>query len=64
MTFTKFFVTAMAFTVLLLGAVVANAVLAPMPTRISTWTTVVTPYCSRCLNVSALAEGEQSPATR
>ena len=58
MPFIKFSVTAMSLAVVFLGAVVANAVLAPIAPKASIWTTVVTPTCSRCVDVSAFAEGE------
>jgi hypothetical protein len=64
MPFIKFSVTATSLAVLLLGGLVANAVLAPIPTKISAWTTVVTPSCSRCLDVPVFAEAEPLPAAR
>jgi hypothetical protein len=38
----KFSIAAVCLSTLFLGAVVANAVLAPMPAKIGTWTTTVT----------------------
>jgi hypothetical protein len=42
MRFIKFSIAAVCLSTLLLGVIVANAVLAPMPAKIGAWTTTVT----------------------